>query len=257
MVDAAAWQKLADIMAALRAPNGCPWDQEQDHHSLKRYLVEETYEVLDAIDSGNDENLCDELGDLLLQVVFHAQIASEQGRFTLDDVVNSVSQKMIRRHPHVFADTEAADAQEVLSLWEEIKAQEKDDGVKRGLMHVNHNLPALLLAQKVQDKAARVGFDWQDITGPQQKLKEELQELKEAQTTVQQTEELGDVIFSVVNLARFMQLDAESALRQTIKKFIGRFSYIEKQLTQSDISFTEAEPDQLEMYWQESKKMGL
>ncbi|MGI5892585.1 MAG: nucleoside triphosphate pyrophosphohydrolase [Bacillota bacterium] len=248
------WQQLIEIMAALRAPDGCPWDREQDHETLKRYLIEEAYEVLDAIENGQDREICDELGDLLLQVVFHAQIAAEEGRFTIDDVVQGISNKMIRRHPHVFSDANAEDAAAVLSQWEAIKSQEKSPGQKRRLMQVNQNLPALLLAQKVQDKAARVGFDWPSAEGPWQKIAEELAELQAAQTPEQRREELGDVIFSLVNLARFLSLDSEDALRFTIRKFIKRFEYIEDKLAQKELAWSEASLPLLEEAWQEAKQ---
>ncbi|MEG1538198.1 MAG: nucleoside triphosphate pyrophosphohydrolase, partial [Clostridiales bacterium] len=204
--DAAKWRQLVEIMSVLRGENGCPWDREQDHFTLKKYFVEETYEVLDAIDARDDVALCDELGDALLQVIFHAQIAAEQGRFTINDVVAGISAKMLRRHPHVFGSDQAATSGEVLTKWEEIKAAEKASGSpaaqKRGLMYVNDNLPALLLAQKVQDKAARVGFDWPDISGPRAKLTEEIGELDRAETPDEHRDELGDCLFALVNMAR-------------------------------------------------------
>jgi tetrapyrrole methylase family protein/MazG family protein len=201
MSDVTKWQRLVEIMARLRATDGCPWDKEQDHRSLKKYLLEEAYEVLDAIDRDSPADLCDELGDVLLQVVFHARIAEEAGRFTIDDVLDGISDKMVRRHPHIFAQASANNATEVLAMWETIKAEERgnEGGGKRGLMKLNDNLPALMLAQKVQDKAARVGFDWPDISGPRAKLDEELAELDAAQDREQALDELGDVLFSAVN----------------------------------------------------------
>jgi tetrapyrrole methylase family protein/MazG family protein len=248
------WQQLLKIMADLRAPDGCPWDREQDHQTLKRYLIEETYEVLDALEKGNDDDICDELGDLLLQVVFHAQIAAEEGRFTIDDVVRGISQKMIRRHPHVFGDEAAKDSTAVLSQWEAIKAKEKSSEQKRRLMQVNYNLPALLLAQKVQDKASRVGFDWPLVDGPWQKVEEELAELHAARTAEEQREELGDAIFSMVNVARFLSLDSEDCLRFASKKFIERFNYIEDCLADKGIDWADASLDELEAMWQQAKK---
>lgn len=248
------WQQLLGIMSDLRAPDGCPWDREQDHQTLKRYLIEETYEVLEALEKENDDEICDELGDLLLQVIFHAQIAAEEGRFTIDDVVRGISQKMIRRHPHVFGDEVVQDSATMLSQWEYIKAQEKSSEQKRRLMQVNYNLPALLLAQKVQDKAARVGFDWPMIDGPWQKVEEELAELHAAKTTEEQREELGDVIFSVINLARFMSLDSEDCLRFASKKFIDRFNYIEDRLADKGQDWPDASLHDLEELWQQAKK---
>lgn len=259
--DSTKWCELIQIMARLRGENGCPWDLEQDHDSLKRYLLEEAYEVLDAIERRNDVDLCDELGDLLLQVVFHAQIATEQGRFTIDDVVSGINAKMIRRHPHIFGQAQAEDSAQVLSMWEAIKAQERaSDGPKaekRGLMKVNQNLPALMMAQKVQEKASRVGFDWPDITGPKEKLQEELVELQSAATQEERVDEFGDVLFAMVNLARFLQVDAEEALRHTIKKFIARFAYIEQHMEEQGLHWGEATLEQLDQLWNEAKGKGL
>lgn len=252
------WRRLLAIMRRLRSEQGCPWDKEQTHQSLKRYLVEEAYEVLDAIDSGDDASLCDELGDVLLQVVFHAQIAEEQGRFNIDDVVAGICAKMERRHPHVFADDHAENAAEVLTLWEEIKAAERasSGGEKRqrGLMYLNENLPALMMAQKVQDKASRVGFDWPDKSGPRAAVTSELAELDAAVTPAQQQEELGDCLFALVNLGRFYALDAEESLRLAVKKFIRRFNYIERVLTQKGIAWQETTLADLDALWQEAKQ---
>ena len=254
---AAGWLELTEIMRRLRGENGCPWDKEQTHKSLKRYLLEESYEVLDAIDAADDAALCDELGDVLLQVVFHAQIAAEQGRFTVEDVLAAVNGKMRRRHPHVFGEGSAANAAAVLTQWEAIKAGEKSaDGAKRQVMKLNYNLPALLLAQKVQDKAARVGFDWPDISGPWHKVYEELEELKQAGDSERQADELGDVIFALVNLARFMNFDAEDSLRHTIKKFVERFNYIEDSLAASDRAWQATTLEELDVLWEEAKKQG-
>ena len=261
LCDTAKWYELIQIMARLRGENGCPWDLEQDHDSLKRYLLEESYEVIDAIERRSDADLCDELGDLLLQVVFHAQIAAEQGRFTIDDVVDGINAKMIRRHPHIFGQAQAEDSAQVLSMWEAIKAQERSNSgakvEKRGLMKINQNLPALMMAQKVQDKASRVGFDWPDITGPQEKLKEELEELQAASTQEERLDEFGDVMFALVNLARFLQVDAEEALRHTVKKFIERFTYIEQSMENRGLHWGDASLDQLDQLWNEAKEKGL
>ena len=259
MTDLAKWQNLIDIMATLRGENGCPWDLEQDHQSLKKYLLEEAYEVLDAIDANEDEALCDELGDLLLQIVFHAQIAKEENRFEIDDVVEAVSEKMIRRHPHIFGEEQAKDAEAVLTRWEQIKAAEKKSKGEeaRGLMAINDNLPALMLAQKAQDKAARVGFDWPDINGPREKLTEEIIELDNAASLEERTEELGDILFSLVNMARFMDIDAEDALRQAVKKFIRRIDYMEESINNKGKIWGELNLDQLDKIWEEAKERGL
>lgn len=258
LCDEKKWTELVGIMARLRAENGCPWDREQNHQSLRRYLVEETYEVLDAIDSGSDEALADELGDLLLQVVFHAQIAAEQGRFTIDSVLDHINQKMIRRHPHVFAAEHAENAREVLQQWEQIKAAEKAENgqaqtAKKRIMQINENMPALLMAQKVQDKAARVGFDWPDIDGPWQKVQEELGELAAAKDQTAREDELGDCLFALVNLARFLAVDSEDALRHTVKKFIRRFDHIESRLAEQGRAWEQTSLEEMDALWDEAK----
>jgi tetrapyrrole methylase family protein/MazG family protein len=253
--EAAGWLELTGIMRRLRGENGCPWDKEQTHESLKRYLLEESYETLDAIDAADDAALCDELGDVLLQVVFHAQIAAEQGRFSIEDVLAAVNGKMKRRHPHVFGEASAANSAAVLTQWEAIKAGEKTSaGAKRQIMKLNDNLPALLLAQKVQDKAARVGFDWPDISGPWAKVYEELDELKQARGREEQRGELGDAIFAMVNLARFLDLDAEDSLRHTVKKFVARFNHIESRLAESGQAWEDSTLEELDALWEEAKE---
>ena len=254
--DPAKWQRLVDIMATLRSPDGCPWDKAQDHQSLKRYFLEEVYEVLDAIDRGSDESLCDELGDALLQVVFHAQLASERGSFTIDDVLDAICDKMVRRHPHIFGEAEAHDPDQVLSMWEAIKARERKDSraEKRGLMDVNDNLPALMMAQKVQDKAHRVGFDWADREGSWRKLAEETAELRAAKDREEALDELGDMIFAAVNLARFYDIDAEQALRHTNRKFISRFNFIEESLDRQGLTWENCDTSRLEELWRQAKE---
>ena len=254
--DPAKWQRLVALMATLRSPDGCPWDKAQDHQSLKRYFLEEVYEVLDAIDRGSDESLCDELGDALLQVVFHAQLASERGSFTIDDVLDAICDKMVRRHPHIFGEAEAHDPDQVLSMWEAIKARERKDSraEKRGLMDVNDNLPALMMAQKVQDKAHRVGFDWADREGSWRKLAEETAELRAAKDREEALDELGDMIFAAVNLARFYDIDAEQALRHTNRKFISRFNYIEESLDRQGLTWENCDTSRLEELWRQAKE---
>lgn len=255
MADASKWQELVAIIARLRGKDGCPWDKKQDHFTLKRYLLEESYEVIDAIDSQDDAALCDELGDVLLQVVLHSQIAAEENKFTIDDVVDNVSRKMIRRHPHIFSDAHADNAEEVLTMWEKIKAEEKNSsqGEKRGIMKINQNLPALMLAQKAQDKAHRVGFDWPDISGAKAKLTEELQELEQANSPQERRTELGDVLFSLVNMARFMDIDAEDALRSSVQKFIKRFNYVEKTLAAKELQWEDVSLAEMDAIWDEAK----
>lgn len=258
MSDASKWLQLVDIMSSLRGPEGCPWDKAQDHDSLKKYLLEECYEVLDAIDSRRDAALCDELGDVLLQVVFHAQLAAERGSFTIDDVVEGVSRKMIRRHPHIFGQAQAHDPEQVLTLWEAIKAQERsasDRSEKRGLMDVNDNLPSLMTAQKVQDKAHRVGFDWPDSQGAWDKLYEEAGELRQAQDKDQAEAELGDLLFAAVNLARFYEADAEQALRRSNRKFISRFRHIERRLEETGRQWDQCDLAELDHWWDEAKAL--
>ena len=253
--EAQEWLEFVDIMRELRGADGCPWDKEQTHESLKRFLLEESYEVLDAIDAADDAALCDELGDVLLQVVFHAQIAAEQGRFTIEQVLQGINRKMKRRHPHVFGAGSAENSAAVLSQWEAIKAEENTaNGEARHIMKLNENLPALLLAQKVQDKAARVGFDWPDISGPWQKIEEELTELRQAQSREQKLDELGDSFFALVNLARFLDLDAEDSLRHTVKKFVLRFNYMERRLAENGRDWREYSLAGLDALWDEAKK---
>lgn len=247
------WPRLLNIIRRLREPDGCPWDREQTHQSLKTCLLEETYEVLEAIENESDAGLCDELGDLLLQVVFHAQIAAEEGRFTIEDVLASINRKMIRRHPHVFGDAQATDSQAVLTQWEIIKANEKSQGKESRIMKINNNLPALLLAQKAQAKAARVGFDWSDISGPWAKVEEELSELKNAASQTEKGEELGDLLFAVVNLSRHLGIDAEDAMRQSVRKFIARFDYIEDRLQKQGRSWEETTLEEMDRLWDEAK----
>jgi len=222
------FDELVRVMARLRAPRGCPWDREQTHKSLRSYLLEETYEAVEAIDDEDWRRLCDELGDVLLQVVFHAQLAAERGDFGIEDVLAAIVNKLHRRHPHVFGDAQVADTAEVLERWEHLKHQEEGyedrnsllDGIPRGL-------PALQRALMTQSRAAKVGFDWDDDRGPRAKLREELSELERAPAD-QIEAELGDVLFAMVNLARFLKVDPESALRQATARFDRRFRAMEE-----------------------------
>src|ERR1700678_595821 len=224
------WDDLIQIMARLR--RSCPWDREQTHESLVRYLVEETYEVVDAIESGEEAELCEELGDLLFQLVFHAQLATERGKFSVADVVDSLSNKMIRRHPHVFGDVAAANVAEVWQNWDQLKSQEASSASRTSKLDgIPNGMPALQRGQKMQEKAARVGFDWRDAREITEKLAEELREFADAKiqagTLVHEDatvrEELGDVLFTVVNLARKMNIDAEGAMRDANAKYNRRF----------------------------------
>lgn len=250
---------LVGVMARLRAPGGCPWDREQDHYSLTPYLLEEAYEVLDALEQGDMYKFCEELGDLLLQIVFHAQIASENGHFTINDVIASITEKMIRRHPHVFGDVTVENSSQVLENWEKIKQREKDGGnrVKSILDDIPRGLPALLRASKVQKKAARAGFDWPDCQGPLDKIEEERQELLRAYRAQDRhwiQEEVGDLLFAVVNLSRFFNVEAEVALSNTVEKFIRRFHYIERNIEQEGKKLEDCSLQDLDLLWEKAKK---
>jgi tetrapyrrole methylase family protein/MazG family protein len=243
-------------MARLR--RGCPWDREQTHESLLPYLIEEAYEVVDAVEARHDTELCEELGDLLLQIVFHAQLATERGVFSIADVIDGLANKMIRRHPHVFGDRAVSSVAEVWQNWEQLKALEpaaaarasRLDGIPKGL-------GALQRAQKMQDKAARVGFDWPDVAGVREKLAEELAELEEARRAGDPAairEELGDVFFSLVNLSRALQIDAESAMRDANEKFYRRFTFMERRAETSGRALGDMDLAELEALWQLAKR---
>ena len=242
-----------DIVARLRAPDGCPWDQKQTHLSLRKHLLEETYEVLEALDAEDSQGLCEELGDLLLQVFLHAQVATEEGEFKLIDSVSSVIAKLIRRHPHVFSTVHVNDADEVLRNWEEIKKEEKGEEFVSSLAGVSELLPALAQSQEMQDRAARIGFDWDDIEGVKDKVQEELLELEQAQDAEEREAELGDVLFSLVNLARWLDLDAESALRDSNQRFERRFIEVEKVVTEQGRRLKDMTVDEMEEIWREVK----
>ena len=257
-----ATQSLQEIMRALRADEtGCPWDRQQTFKSIAPYTIEEAYEVADAIAHGDMDELRCELGDLLFQVVFHAQMAEEGGHFCFDDVVEAITEKMIRRHPHVFANVNLADAEAQSQAWERHKAAERrqqTEGEVSQLAGVALGLPALLRAEKLQKRAASVGFDWPDLTGVIGKIDEELNELKEAveggECKERLSEELGDLLFSCVNLARRLDLDAETALRECNRKFVRRFETIEQQLRSAGIPLEEAGLDEMDRLWSEAKE---
>ena len=254
------FERLVGIMGRLRGEAGCPWDRAQSLESLKPFLLEETYEVLDAIDQGDPEAHKEELGDLLLQVVFQAEIRRQEGRFDAADVAQAISDKLVRRHPHVFAGdhTDRAEATELESgwkRWEAIKASEK--GPRSTLAGVPRALPALLRAQRVQEKASRVGFDWPEVSGPLDKLTEELGELREAMAQGDReaiSHELGDLLFSLVNLARFLDLVAEEALRSTVDRFTRRFEYVEAQARTTQRPIEDHTPEALDALWEEAKR---
>ena len=258
---------LTQVMDKLLGPEGCPWDRKQDHKSLKPYLIEESYEVIEAIDNGNMYKLCEELGDLLLQVVFHGKLAEEQGDFDLNQVIEVITEKMVRRHPHVFAGLHVNGTKEVLNNWEMIKAQEKGNNVEKGLLDkVPRGLSPLIQAFKLQEKAATVGFDWSDLAGPWNKVFEELEELNGAIHTELGNNrqerialELGDVLFALVNLSRFLKVSPEDALFATIRKFRLRFAFIEEQVKGTGKDIKEFTLEELDYWWsiaknQENKK---
>jgi MazG family protein len=248
--------RLVEIMARLRAPGGCPWDAEQTHESLVTNLIEETYETVDTIQRGDHDHLQEELGDLLLQVIFHSELAEESGRFNLDDVARGISDKLVRRHPHVFAQSEVNTTDGVLQQWDEIKRAEKGHEEHPYLHGVGKGLPALLRAAKLQKKASKVGFDWPDETGVLSKIREELNELESALKTEDHghiDEELGDLLFSVVNLIRFRKADPEVLMAAANKKFETRFAAMESALKQRGLDLSAATPDQMESEWQNAK----
>jgi len=262
----AKFEKLVEIMARLRGPDGCPWDKQQDHISLKPMLVEETYEVLEAIDNNDSEGLSEELGDLLLHIVFHAQLGKESGEFDIDAVIDGICAKLIRRHPHVFGTETASSPEEVVKNWEAIKAEEKAQKLKnrtpeqRSLLEgIPSKLPSLHEAHQISTRAARVGFEWPDIEGVFEKLHEETNELREAMQGPAESrqerieDELGDILFVVVNLARRLKIDSESALKRSNRKFKARFQYMEAQLANAGKNIDGASLEEMESLWAQAK----
>lgn len=248
--------RLRAIMHRLRSPGGCPWDAEQTHESLVSNLIEETYETVDSIRRNDWEHLKEELGDLLLQVVFHSELAEEAGRYNLDDVARGISDKLVRRHPHVYSNSNADDSDAVLNQWDAIKRQEKGTEEKPYLHDVGKGLPAMLRAAKLQKKAAKVGFDWPDDEGVLDKIREELSEVEEelnAGNKMQLAEELGDLLFSVINLARRHQLDPEVILESTNCKFENRFGAMEQAIQKDGRELTDASLEEMESHWQAAK----
>jgi MazG family protein len=244
--------RLKQIVERLRSPDGCPWDREQTHASLQPHIIEECYELIDAIDDQDDQGMKEELGDILLQVVLHAQMASEEGRFDFDSVAEVISEKLIRRHPHVFGDTKLATSDAVLLQWDAIKRGEKTDR-ESALDGVPRGLPGLAKAQKMQSKAARVGFDWPDAVGPLEKVKEEIGEIEQAGTGEKLAEELGDLLFSVVNFARKNQLDAEELLQAANRKFSDRFRKMEALAAARGLNFSSLTLSEMDQLWNEVK----
>lgn len=244
-----------EIISILRGEHGCPWDKKQTHLTLRPYLIEETYEAIDAIESGDPGHMKEELGDILLQIYLHAEIAREQGTFTIDDVARSIIDKIILRHPHVFGDDRVRDADQVVERWEEIKKKEKPNRESM-LDGVPKHLPALLKAYRIQQKVSRVGFDWEKIEDVAAKLDEEVKEFKEAlvsQDNARITDEAGDILFSIANLLRFIHINPEEALTSTINKFTARFRHIEKRAGEMKKNLEEMTIDEMERLWQEAK----
>jgi tetrapyrrole methylase family protein/MazG family protein len=256
--DYSGFEKLLEIMKRLRAPGGCPWDAEQTHESLTRYLLEETYEVIEAIDAKSPEHLKEELGDLLLQPVFHAAIAEEAGTFTIHDVIQTLCEKLVRRHPHVFGDMHIADSNAQIVNWEQIKKLEKGAERASALSGVPPHLPALLRAQKITEKAARVGFDWEHIDQVMAKVMEELHEFEEAMIVGDNEHmeaELGDLLFAIVNLGRFLSINPEEALRKTITRFQQRFQFVEDSLHAQNRHMNDTPLKEMDLLWDEAKKL--
>ncbi|CAG9610104.1 nucleoside triphosphate pyrophosphohydrolase [Pseudoneobacillus rhizosphaerae] len=255
------FSNLRNIIATLRGPDGCPWDKKQTHESLKKYLIEESFEVIDAINRGDEDLLIEELGDVLLQVMLHAQIGEDEGFFTIDDVIEGLSNKMVRRHPHVFGKEKAQNAEEVVTIWDDIKRQEKGK-VESLLDGVGYEIPNLIRAYEIQKKAASVGFDWDDIGPALDKVQEEIKELEEelGKNTVSDEllmDEYGDILFALVNVARFLKIQPEEALFRANEKFKRRFQYIEKRVIESGKVFRDYSLEELDRYWDEAKKQGL
>lgn len=258
--EATSFEAFQDVIARLRAPDGCPWDRAQTHHSLRSYLLEETYEALVALDAGDVQAMREEFGDLLLQIVLHAQIAAEEGEFTMADILQSINHKIVRRHPHVFADVQVQDAQGVLVNWEKLKAEERAENGKAAtslLDSVALALPALSQATEYLTRAARVGFEWPDVQGAIRKLEEELGEVYQAKDHQQRNLEIGDLLFTVVNLARWYEVDAESALREANQRFKMRFSFIEARARDQNRAVSDLGLDEMLEYWGDAKLAGL
>ena len=252
------FSQLRRIIAELRGPNGCPWGKKQTHESLRKYLLEESYELIEAINEGDIDHIIEELGDVLLQVMLHGQIGEDEGYFSIDDVIEGISDKMIRRHPHVFGEEQAESVDDVMKHWQNAKKKEAKKEKDSVLDGINQALPHLMQAHELQKKAAKVGFDWPDADGAWEKVKEEIlefdKEIKEASNEERIESEFGDVLFSLVNIARFYKVNPELAILQTNKKFIQRFSYIEERVKASGMEWSQMSLEELDGYWKEAKK---
>lgn len=250
--------KLRSIIAELRGPQGCPWDKKQTHESLKKYLIEEAYELIEAINDDDIDHMIEELGDVLLQVLLHAQIGEDDGFFSIEDVIEGISEKMIRRHPHVFGERTAETEEDVLKNWQDIKKEEKGYVEKSGILDgIGTSLPNLMAAAEIQKGAATVGFDWEEIAPAWEKVKEELREFEtEAQKgSAEMVKEFGDILFAFVNIARFYKIDPEEALFLTNQKFKRRFAYVEKRVKESGKEFSDYQLEQLDEFWEEAKQI--
>ncbi|MFJ7941457.1 nucleoside triphosphate pyrophosphohydrolase [Peribacillus sp. NPDC096622] len=259
------FSKLRRVIAELRGPDGCPWDKKQTHESLKKYLIEEAYELIDSIDEGDDEGMVGELGDVLLQVMLHSQIGEDEGMFTIDDVIEGITAKMIRRHPHVFGDVEVSGEEDVLVNWQKIKEDEKGSetkALKSILDGIEKSLPNLLRAEEYQKRAAKVGFDWDEVSEAWKKVREEVQELEEEILSPNRDverikSELGDLFFALVNISRYYDIQAEEAVYKANQKFHQRFTYIEECIQRADKKFEDYTLEELDSYWDEAKAKGL
>ncbi|NDJ77016.1 MAG: nucleoside triphosphate pyrophosphohydrolase [Chloroflexi bacterium] len=254
---AGSFERFQETIAHLRAPEGCPWDRKQTHTSLRPYLLEETYEVLDALDSGNSQALREELGDLLLQIVLHSQIAVDEGTFRMTDIIAAINAKLVHRHPHVWGDVQVDDEEDVKSNWDKLKQQEKNDTRQSRLDGVPKSLPALSQAFSYQDRAARVNFDWETIDPVLAKVQEEIDELLSAPDEKARAQEAGDLLFAVVNLARWLDVEPESALRGTNARFYQRFHYIEQQAAAQGREVSDMSLAEMDTLWDAAKANGL
>lgn len=253
------FESFAEIVAHLRAPDGCPWDKEQTHQTLRKHLLEESYETISAMDSNNPNEMCEEFGDLLLQIVLNAQIASEAKEFNATQVIKHIYDKIIRRHPHVFGDLKLDGVDGVLANWEKLKEKERGGNKEsKGILDgVPISLPALSQAQEYQDRAARVGFDWKEIDGVLDKVREEIEEIKKADSDFELASEIGDLFFVLVNLARWKYVDSESALRNANIKFKKRFAHVEKRTKEQNKNLSDMTLEEMDKFWNEAKSLGL
>ncbi|WP_047986256.1 bifunctional methyltransferase/pyrophosphohydrolase YabN [Ornithinibacillus californiensis] len=251
------FNRLREVIATLRGPNGCPWDQEQTHESLKEYAIEEVYELLEAINNQDDEGIVEELGDVLLQIMLHSQIGEDDGYFTIDDVIRSITDKMIHRHPHVFSNVSVDSVDDVMTNWEALKREEKGESRKSILDGIPKGLPSLLKAYKLQKKAAKVGFDWDRVEDIWAKLDEEIKEVRQAIEAGNEDEiekEFGDVLFVLANLSRYYKVNPDSALGLTNQKFINRFTFIEEQLQEKGKDINQSNLEEMDAYWNQAKE---